>query len=153
MSKFAALLVLLSIAALIYFFKPETSSMVTDNHPTKVHEVQQAGQIPAPASAQPAQAQQLQSLHDHGHDHSDQHQESAVQIPDFIQKELDAKRIPASALKQVEHPDGSVSMDLNGQYQHVPVAVIGDDGKVRIIEKVIEPVSDNKAVADEELSK
>ena len=153
MGKFAALLVLLSVAALIYFFKPETSSIITDNQAPQAHDNQSTKPIPAPASAPPAQTQQLQSLHDHGHDHSDQHQESAVQIPDFIQKELDAKRIPASELKQVEHPDGSVSMDLNGQYQHVPVAVIGDDGKVRIIEKVIEPVSDNKAVADEELSK
>lgn len=150
MGKLAALLVLLSIAALIYFFKPETSSMVTDNHPAQVNEVPQAGQIPAPASSQPAQTQQLQSLHDH--DHTDQHQESAVQIPEFIQKELEAKRIPASELKQVEHPDGSVSMDLKGQYQHVPVAVLDKDGKVRIIEKVIEPISDNEAVADEEAS-
>ena len=159
MGKFAALLVLLSVAALIYFFKPETSSIITDNQAPQAQDNQPTKPIPAPASAPPAQTQQLQSLHEHDHDHADQHQESTVQIPEFIQKELEAKRIPASELKQVEHPDGSVSMDLKGQYQHVPVAVLGEDGKITIIEKVIEPLSDNepnsdnKAVADEETSK
>jgi len=159
MGKFAALLVLLSVAALIYFFKPETSSIITDNQAPQAHDNQSTKPIPAPASAPPAQTQQLQSLHEHDHDHSDHQHESAVQIPEFIQKELEAKRIPASELKQVEHPDGSVSMDLKGQYQHVPVAVLGEDGKITIIEKVIEPLSDNepnsdnKAVADEETSK
>ena len=159
MGKFAALLVLLSVAALIYFFKPETSSIITDNQAPQALDNQPAKLIPAPASTQPSQTQQLQSLHEHDHDHTDHQHGPAVQIPEFIQKELEAKRIPASELKQVEHPDGSVSMDLKGQYQHVPVAVIGEDGKITIIEKVIEPLSDNEpssgnqAVADEEANK
>lgn len=147
MGKFAALLVLVSVAALIYFFKPQTQVEVSD----------QASPKPQPPLSAPAttpadqQVQQLktpeptpnQQAHDHAnhqHDHG-----SENEIPEFIRQSLEAKRIPASELKQVEHPDGSVSMDLKGQYQHVPVAVLDKDGKVTIIEKVIEPIPEEKA--------
>ena len=73
------------------------------------------------------------------HDH--QHNEP-VSIPVEIQAYIEKQRIPASELSETHHPDGSVSIDLKGQYRHVPVAVIGDDGKLRIIETQIRPLSD-----------
>lgn len=72
----------------------------------------------------------------HDHDHSDQ----SIQIPVEINAYIESKRIPASQLTEQYHPDGSVSVDLKGQYQHVPVAVIGPDGKLKIIEKEIKPI-------------
>jgi len=73
--------------------------------------------------------------HDHQHDES-------VSIPVEIQAYIEKQRIPASELSETHHPDGSVSVNLKGQYRHVPVAVIGDDGKLRIIETQIRPLSD-----------
>jgi len=73
------------------------------------------------------------------HDH--QHNEP-VSIPVEIQAYIEKQRIPASELSETHHPDGSVSINLKGQYRHVPVAVIGDDGKLRIIETQIRPLSD-----------
>jgi len=140
MGKFAALLVLVSVAALSLLFKPETQVEVSE-------QVTPEASSPATSSGsapQASEAQQLQTLapaHDEHSDHQHEHG-SDEEIPEFILKSLEAKRIPASELKEVHHPDGSVSMDLKGQYQHVPVAVLDEDGKVKIIEKVIEPIAD-----------
>ena len=32
------------------------------------------------------------------------------------------------------NPDGSVSVDLKGRFQHVPVAIMGEDGKITVKE-------------------
>lgn len=45
---------------------------------------------------------------------------------------LDALRRDTEGLKQTFHPDGSVSVNLQGRFQSVSVARIGDDGKVVI---------------------
>lgn len=43
-----------------------------------------------------------------------------------------ALRRDDSGLVEVYHPDGAVSIDLQGRFQNVAVARIGEDGKVRV---------------------
>jgi len=45
---------------------------------------------------------------------------------------LEALRRDTEGLKQTFHPDGAVSVNLQGRFQSVSVARIGDDGKVVI---------------------
>lgn len=67
---------------------------------------------------------------------------ASPELPAEVHAYIESKRIPASELKPVTHADGSVSLDLKGQYQHVPVAIIGEDGKVTIVETEIKPIAD-----------
>ena len=67
---------------------------------------------------------------------------ASTELPAEVHAYIESKRIPASELKPVTHADGSVSLDLKGQYQHVPVAIIGEDGKVTIVETEIKPIAD-----------
>lgn len=77
--------------------------------------------------------------HDHGHSHNDQN----IKIPVEINAYIEAQRIPRHQLKAVKHPDGSYSFDPQGQFETVSIAVIGEDGKVRITERQIQPTADS----------
>ena len=80
------------------------------------------------------------TYHTNSRQHEHSHNDQDIEIPVEINAYIESKRIPASHLTEQHHPDGSISVDLKGQYQHVPVAVIGQDGKLRIIEKEIKPI-------------
>ncbi|WP_419810288.1 hypothetical protein [Bacterioplanoides sp.] len=75
----------------------------------------------------------------HDHDHSDQ----SIQIPVEINAYIESKRIPKQQLKPVKNPDGSYSLNPQGQFETVSIAVIGEDGKVHITERQIQPRADS----------
>jgi len=146
MGKFAALAILLTVAAVIYFINPGVRVEVSDTIQEQIKQAKAAepniidsiNSNPVPNTEAAGSNTPLSDKND-----DDEHNHAAAtdnpRIPQFIKDSLEAKRVPASELVEIQHPDGSVSMDLKGQFQHVPVAVIGEDGKVKIIEAKIEP--------------
>lgn len=48
----------------------------------------------------------------------------------FSDAELNALRTDAEGLEEVVHPDGSVSVDLQGRFQNATVATVGPDGTI-----------------------
>ena len=72
------------------------------------------------------------------HDH--QHNEP-VSIPVEIQAYIEKQRIPASELVATPNGDGSYSLNPQGQFETVSIAVLDEDGDVRIVERQIQPIS------------
>lgn len=143
MGKLAALMVLIAVAFIVYFFSPspvEVVSKETDKQISKVESKEQTKTIKS-LNNQQTTSQASGHIDSDDAEHSHQHPaaDSDNQIPQYIRDELESKRIPASELTVQEHPDGSSSIDLKGQFQHVPVAILGEDGKVKIVETRIEP--------------
>lgn len=142
MDKLRALAILMAVAGIIYLFNPGAqvnpdsqveiltdtgTSSATDQNINTTHNIKSA---PIKATAE------KEASH---------HKTSETQeIPKFIEDALEAKRIPADQLVKKHHPDGSISIDLKGQYQHAPVAIKSKDGKPRIIERVITPIADSE---------
>jgi hypothetical protein len=58
----------------------------------------------------------------------------------------EALRRDSEGLVEVHHPDGSISMHLQGRFQSATVVRIGDDGKVMICSENVEDV--NRALAE-----
>lgn len=48
----------------------------------------------------------------------------------FSDAELNALRTDAEGLEEVVHPDGSVSIDLEGRFQSATVATVGTEGTI-----------------------
>ena len=142
MSKLGALTILLALAAAIYFFSTSNQVQVA-----KEEQLIEAAQPETINNVQAGEAEskisQSQSTNSAPHsDHESHGSNEQTEIPQYIKDALEAKRIPASELVEEKHADGSSSIDFKGQYEHVPVAVIGEDGKVKIIETRIEPLAD-----------
>lgn len=85
----------------------------------------------APSGRYNTQPQQ----HDHTHDHS-------LQIPVEIQAYIDKQRIPQSELQPQRNQQGNLSLDPKGQFETVSIAVLGEDGEVRITERQIQPLAE-----------
>lgn len=67
-----------------------------------------------------------------GHEQHDHSRDAARPSPESIQAIRELKK-PAEGEGQVtEHPDGSASIKLGNRYRSVPVATIGEDGKVHV---------------------
>jgi hypothetical protein len=142
MGKFAALLVLVTVASMIYFFKPQTQVAINERSSSQPLS---PSSVPTMDLANPAnqKGQTLPHTHDAHTDH--QHdQQIAPEIPEFIQQSLEAKRVPISELKEEDHPDGGKIVNLKGQYRHVPIAIINEDGSTSIIEATIKPLPDRQ---------
>jgi len=75
--------------------------------------------------------------HDHSHDHSHD-----IEIPVEIQAYIERQRIPANQLIPTQTESGVPYLDAKGQFEVVSIAVIGDDGKVKITERQIQPRPD-----------
>lgn len=143
MGKLGALTILVALAAVIYFFSPSNQvqvakELVAIEIPQSESIKNQQTDEAEPASSQSQSSSSLEPHRDHeGHDENEK-----IEIPQYIKDSLEAKRIPASELVEEKHADGTSSIDFKGQYQHVPVAIIGEDGKVKITETRIEPIAD-----------
>jgi hypothetical protein len=55
-----------------------------------------------------------------------------MEVVEFDATEVNALRTDAEGLLQEHHPDGSVSMDLEGRFQSATMATVGADGTIRI---------------------
>jgi hypothetical protein len=143
MGKLGALTILIALAAVIYFLSPGSQVQVAKKQQT-IETAQPEQAKNTQTKDTPPQNSQTQSTSplNPSHDHEEHNANDKVEIPQYIKDSLDAKRIPASDLVEKKHADGSSSIDFKGQYQHVPVAVIGEDGKVTITETRIEPIAD-----------
>lgn len=142
MGKFSAFIVLIVIAISIYLLNPNTQAPVSTSQPENIETISttQNAEILDVQTNIPTKMlnpTDIDNHKDHVHKNTDH-----IEIPQFIRNSLEAKRIPASELVEQHHPDGSVSMDLKGQFQHVPVAVVDKDGKVKIIETQIQPITE-----------
>ncbi len=139
MGKLAALTTLLTIAFLVYFFTPsqvQVANTTIESEQSRIEVKEKTKQI------KPLTIQQVnKDSPEHSHPHNTSADEND-HIPQYIKDQLESKRIPASELTVQKHPDGSSSIDLKGQFQHVPVAILGEDGKVKIVETRIEPKTD-----------
>lgn len=132
MDKLRALAILITVAGIIYLFTPGTQVEILSDTDTTSVSGQSITITPLIESA-PAEKEATHN------------EASEIQaIPKFIMDSLEAKRIPADQLIKKHHPDGSISIDLKGQYQHAPIAIRGKDGKPRIIERVITPIADSE---------
>lgn len=140
MGKLGALLTLLVVAAVIYFFNPNKPAGVSSSS-EDIPSEQNTSQLDANQIQQSISLSSKNSTLNtgttpiHHHDHHSQESE----IPQYIKDSLNAKRIPASELIIEEHADGSATLDLKGQFQHVPVAILGEDGKIKIVETTLQP--------------
>jgi hypothetical protein len=141
MGKLGALTILVALAAVIYLFGPSNQVQVAKELA--------AIEIPQPDSIKNQNTDEAELVSSHSQlshslephsDHEGHDKNEKIKIPQYIKDSLEAKRIPASELVEEKHADGTSSIDLKGQYQHVAVAVIGEDGKVKIIETRIEPL-------------
>lgn len=148
MGKLGALSILLAVALIIYFFNPNSQVEVRQS---SIDNSIPAQSIPSPSTMKPIingnQTHTIETLEPIKtdpplHVHETKEAKQVSEIPQFIKDSLEKQRISTSELVEVHHPDGSVSMDLKGQFQHVPVAVIGEDGKVKVIEAKIEPIAE-----------
>ena len=142
MGKFGALAILLAVAAVIYLLNPGSQVQVVKEQPAMeatqpdVVTNEQATKV----DTENSKTQLIDSAKPHS-DHEDHDTNNTTEIPQYIKDSLQAKRIPASELTVEQHADGSSSIDFKGQYQHVPVAVIDENGKVKIIETRIDPIA------------
>jgi O-methyltransferase involved in polyketide biosynthesis len=137
MDKLRALAILIIVAGIIYLFNPGAQVEILTNTGASSATDQNINTTPSIKSA-PIKATAAEKEASH-------HKASESQeIPKFIQDSLESKRIPADRLVKKHHPDGSISIDLKGQYQHVPIAIKGKDGKPQIIERVITPIADSE---------
>jgi hypothetical protein len=140
MGKLGALAVLLTVAAVIYLLSPDSQVLVAKEQQTVVQSKTLENEQVKEAHSKNSQSPLMHSIDSHS-DSKDSDSNEKIEIPQYIKDSLEAKRIPASELVEQRRSDGSVTMDLKGQYQHMPVAVIGKDGKVRIIEQTIKPIA------------
>lgn len=142
MGKFGALAILLAVAAVIYLLNPGSQVQVVKEQPAMeatqpdVVTNEQATKV----DTENSQTQLINPAEPHS-DHEGHDSNDTTEIPQYIKDSLEAKRIPASELTVEQHADGSSSIDFKGQYQHVPVAVIDENGKVKIIETRIDPIA------------
>jgi hypothetical protein len=143
MGKLGTLTILVALAAVIYFFSPSNQVQVAKElatiaipQPDSIKNQQTDEAEPASSHSQSSNSLELHS------DHKGHAENEKIEIPQYIKDSIEAKRIPASELVEEIHADGTSSIDFKGQYQHVPVAIIGEDGKVRITETRIEPIAD-----------
>jgi hypothetical protein len=147
MGKLAALSILIAVAFVVYFFNPQTQLEVSQTA-TPIEQDGQASDTqnstPITSNAKPEPNAAAEISVKASHQHTDNHQDE-TEIPQYIKDQLESQRLPASELTVKQHPDGSSSIDLKGQFQHVPVAILGEDGKVKIVETRIEPRVEPKA--------
>jgi hypothetical protein len=144
MGKLGALTILIALAAVIYVFSPSNKVQVAKELAAiEIPQPDAINNLPTD-EVEPAnsQFQSSNSLKPHS-DHEDHEENQKSEIPQYIKDTLEAKRIPASALVEEKHENGTSSIDFKGQYQHVPIAIIGEDGKVKITETRIEPITDH----------
>jgi hypothetical protein len=144
MSKLGTLAILVALAAVIYVFSPSNQVQVAKELATIEIPPSESIKTQPTDEAEPenSQSQSSNSLKPH-RDHEGHDENEKIEIPQYIKDSLETKRIPASALVEEKHADGTSSIDFKGQYQHVPVAIIGEDGKVKITETRIEPIAGN----------
>lgn len=142
MDKLRALAILMAVAGIVYLFNPgaqvnpDSQVEILTNTGASSATDQNINTTPHIKSAPIKTTAEKEASH---------HKASESQeIPKFIEDALEAKRIPADQLVKKHHPDGSISIDLKGQYQHAPVAIKSKDGKPRIIERVITPIADSE---------
>ena len=143
MGKFGALAILLAVAAVIYLLNPASQVQVVQEQPA-IEALQPdavTNEQSTKVDTESSQTQLIESEKPHS-DHEGHDSNDKTEIPQYIKDSLQAKRIPASELAVEQHADGSSSIDFKGQFQHVPVAVIDESGKVKIIETRIEPIAD-----------
>ena len=112
MDKLRALAILMAVAGIIYLFNPGAQvEILTDTRASSATD-QNINTTPHIKSAPIKATAEKEASH---------HKASETQeIPKFIEDALEAKRIPADQLVKKHHPDGSISIDLKGQYQHAP---------------------------------
>jgi hypothetical protein len=142
MGKFSAFAVLLVIAISIYFLNPNTQVPVSTSQPENIETIPTTKNAEIAENQAKAPVQILKPTNTDSHKDHAGHDDDNIEIPQFIKDSLEAKRIPASELVTTQHAGDSTSIDLKGQFQHVPVAVIGKDGKVKIIETQIQPITE-----------
>lgn len=142
MGKLGALTILIALAATIYFFSPGSQVQVAKKQQTIEAAMPEAltNEPAKPTQTEIPASELTNSIETHS-DHEGHDENEQIEIPQYIKDSLEAKRIPASELVEEKHGDGSSSIDFKGQYQHVPVAIIGEDGKVQITETRIEPIA------------
>jgi hypothetical protein len=139
MGKLGALTILIVLAVVIYFFSPGNQVQVAKTQQA-IKTTMPAALTNEPSKTEIPASDLTNSIKTHS-DHKGHDEYEKIEIPQYIKDSLEAKRIPASELFEEKHSDGSSSIDFKGQYQHVPVAIIGKDGKVKITETRIEPIS------------
>lgn len=83
------------------------------------------------------------TYHTNSRQHEHSHNDQDIEIPVEINAYIEAQRIPRHQLKAVKNPNGSYSLDPQGQFETVSIAVIGEDGKVHITERQIQPTADS----------
>jgi hypothetical protein len=144
MGKLGTLTILVALAAVIYVFSPSNQVQVAKKLATKAIPQPDSIKIQKTDEAEPASShsQSSNSLELPHSVHEGHEENEKIEIPQYIKDSLEAKRIPASELVEEKHADGTSSIDFKGQYQHVPIAIIGEDGKVKITETRIEPIAD-----------
>ncbi|MCH2040261.1 MAG: hypothetical protein MK185_06465 [Saccharospirillaceae bacterium] len=89
----------------------------------------------APSGDYSTQPPQHHHDHPHSHDHT-------VKIPLEIQAYIEKQRIPQSELQPERNPQGNLSLNPKGQFETVSIAVLGEDGDVRITERQIHPLAE-----------
>lgn len=143
MNKLGALIMLVAVAAVINFLNPGSQVRIPSSLP-----IEAGIEQPNPSANKQTASRTMKDSQDSlkntdaaPHSHEVSTAVEQVEIPQYIKDSLEAKRIPASELVEEKYADGSSSIDFKGQYQHVPVAVIGEDGKVKIVETRIEPIA------------
>lgn len=68
------------------------------------------------------------------------HTDDDTRLPDNIEIYLQQQRLPRDQLTAEPHPHGGRITDLRGQYRTVTIAITGEDGKVRLVERRIDPL-------------
>ncbi len=68
------------------------------------------------------------------------HTDDDTRLPDNIEIYLQQQRLPRDQLSAQPHPHGGRITDLKGQYRTVTIAITGEDGKVRLVERRIDPL-------------
>ncbi|UTW49653.1 hypothetical protein [Bacterioplanoides sp. SCSIO 12839] len=123
--------------------KAVTSAITTTPAPSNIQTTSQAesNHIHTPdLNTHPAENA---TYHTDSRQHEHSHNDQDIDIPVEINAYIEAQRIPRHQLKAVKNPNGSYSLDPQGQFETVSIAVIGEDGKVHITERQIQPTADS----------
>ena len=147
-AKYAvSLIALTAVLALLFINSRHPLVQVATPHPPLPAE---PAALPSPDRTPPLPQPAL-TLHPQTGLHTDppagthQH-DSSEPLPANIRLYIEQQRRPRTELVPHPHPQGGQLTNLQGQYQTVTVAVTGADGKVRLLERRIDPVPQAPAV-------
>jgi hypothetical protein len=115
---------------------------VVSNNDTATVSVPNPSNNSALSTAQPVTHKHSATSADSAHSQVSSNKNSEILLPENLKKVLQERlknNTSSDGLIEETLPDGSKMMDLQGRFQHMPVAIVGKDGEIVVKEYYTSP--------------